>query len=271
MGMSGRLLRPKASGFDPRSISGLALWLDAADSSTLFQNSDGTVPATATSDPVGYWGNKVGAGAFTQSTDSLRPVRNLSFQNNKPAVVGDGVDDWLSAAASSIGLSAVTAATGFFVYRSTGGVNAWDFGTSLSGNPTVAGLVYDDFFRSIRTPGSFTAPSIGVTAVTSPASGGRSYRINGAAMPLSDSGAFVRPTTAYVGGGPTFPSGFVSFGGGVCEALVYGTVLSAPEIGRIERYLAAKWGITLAPQVANAVGPSLWNVETYSPVYHWSI
>jgi hypothetical protein len=252
MGMNPRLLRPKASGFTPRNISGLALWLDASDSSTLFQNSDGTTPATATSDPVGYWGNKVGAGAFTQSTAFRRPVRNLSFQNNKPAVVGDGVDDWLSAAASSIGLSSVTAATGFFVYRSTGGGVAWDFGTASSGNTAVAGLVYDDFFRNFRTPGSFTAPSIGVTAVTSPASGGRSYRINGAAMPLTDSGLFATPTTAYVGGGPTFPSGFISFGGGVCEALVYGTVLSAPDIGRIERYLAAKWGITLAPQVSNA-------------------
>jgi hypothetical protein len=208
--------------------------------------------AAATNDPVGHWRNKAGAGAFTQSTASLRPVRNLSFQNSKPAVVGDGVDDWLSAAASSIGLSSVTAATGFFVYRSTGGTSAWDFGISASGNPTVAGLVYDDFFRSVRTPGSFTAPSIGVTAVTSPASGGRSYRINGAAMSFADSGAFATPTTAYVGGGPTFPSGFTSFGGGVCESLVYGKVLSASEIARIERYLAAKWGIALALQVSNA-------------------
>jgi hypothetical protein len=31
MPMNPRLLRPRASGFDPRSISGLALWLDAAD------------------------------------------------------------------------------------------------------------------------------------------------------------------------------------------------------------------------------------------------
>lgn len=37
--MNPRLLRPLATGFNPKSISGLALWLDAADNSTLTMNS----------------------------------------------------------------------------------------------------------------------------------------------------------------------------------------------------------------------------------------
>ena len=46
----------------PTDIAGLQLWLDASDSTTLFQNSDGTTPAIADSDPIGYWGDKSGNG-----------------------------------------------------------------------------------------------------------------------------------------------------------------------------------------------------------------
>ncbi len=37
----------RGGSFSPSSISGLALWLDASDATTLFQASDGTTPATA--------------------------------------------------------------------------------------------------------------------------------------------------------------------------------------------------------------------------------
>ena len=46
--------------FTPASISGLQLWLDASDSGTLFQNSNGTTAAAADGDPVGYWVIKAG-------------------------------------------------------------------------------------------------------------------------------------------------------------------------------------------------------------------
>jgi hypothetical protein len=36
------------------------------------------------------------------------------------------------------------------------------------------------------------------------------------------------------------------------EVLFYNNTLTASQVSRIERYLAAKWGITLAPQVSNA-------------------
>jgi hypothetical protein len=37
MAMSPRLLRPRATGFSPRSIPGLALWLDASSSGDMPQ------------------------------------------------------------------------------------------------------------------------------------------------------------------------------------------------------------------------------------------
>lgn len=58
--------------FTPASISGLQLWLDASDSGTLFQNSNGTTAATADGDPVGYWGDKSGNGRHAKQNDGAR-------------------------------------------------------------------------------------------------------------------------------------------------------------------------------------------------------
>lgn len=53
MGMNPKLLRPRSTGFNPKSISGLALWLDASDLSTITLNGSN----------VSEWRDKSGAGA----------------------------------------------------------------------------------------------------------------------------------------------------------------------------------------------------------------
>ena len=66
MAMNPRLLRPRASGFDPRSISNLQLWFDGADASTI----------TTVSGAVSQWNSKAGTGGnATQATASSRPNR----------------------------------------------------------------------------------------------------------------------------------------------------------------------------------------------------
>ena len=252
--------------FDPRSISGLAIWLDATEASTLFQDSAATVPATA-GQPVGAWRNRASVGgSFTQTTNALRPTYTAAFQNSRPAVVSDGSTTWLSATPSSVGIGALGAATAFFVYRRTGGGNtAWDFGTNASTSINAGNTsLFDDVFRTTRTPGAFVGVNVGITTVAAPASNAaRGYRVNGAQMPFTDSQFFAVPATAYIGGGPAFPSGFASFGGGICESLVYDRALSAAEISTVELYLSDKWGITLAPTASNADAQS-WINRVYA-------
>jgi len=80
----------------PKTISGLQLWLDAADLSTLRQNSNGTTAVALASDPVGYWGDKSGNGRhFIQATAGSRPTINFNQLNGLPALQFDGSDDWL--------------------------------------------------------------------------------------------------------------------------------------------------------------------------------
>ena len=74
---------PKGA-FSPASIAGLQLWLDAADASTLFTDSAGTIAATADGDPVGYWGDKSGNAVHALQTDGTqKPALKLAIKNSK--------------------------------------------------------------------------------------------------------------------------------------------------------------------------------------------
>ena len=79
--------RPKGL---PLSIPGLQLWLDASDSSTLFQNSDGTTVATADGDPVGRWADKSGNGRHATQTDGTKkPFKKLAVKNSRDVIRWD--------------------------------------------------------------------------------------------------------------------------------------------------------------------------------------
>jgi hypothetical protein len=262
MPLSPRTLRPASSGFNPRQISGLALWLDASDSSTLFQNSDGTVSATATSDPVGYWGDKSGnARHATQATGANRPTVSTTTLNGRRTLGFDGSDDRLDIAALD-----TTPVTVFSVVRHNSGTTtaartpyAFSDGASYlhaqfiqSGASQMIGLTHN----SSRS--SFTADKIDVlgasfllTSSQSSGGGGLVGRVNGSGLPFTvavqDAGGANR-----VGCRFRNSANDQFWNGQIAELLVYQSDLTDAQIARVERYLASRWGITLAPQVSNA-------------------
>ena len=78
MGMSPRLLRPRAiGGFTPKSIAGLEFWLDGADSTSM------TFNATTVSE----WRDKSGkSNTFTQPIAVTQPTFVASSRNGKSAI-----------------------------------------------------------------------------------------------------------------------------------------------------------------------------------------
>jgi len=145
--LAGKIGYFRPRGFDPRSISGLALWLDSADASTLFQNSDGTTPATATGDPIGYWRDKSGSGSHvTQATAANRPARAVG-PFGKPTIDFDGVNDCLfcdntAVTAAATGDKALTVfAIGQMQNSTELSITTlgswWGFGSSSSGTPLL--------------------------------------------------------------------------------------------------------------------------------------
>jgi len=267
MSMSNRLLRPRDTAFSPRSISGLALWLDASDSSTLFQNSDGTVPATASSDPVGYWGDKSGnARHATQSTAGSRPTVSTAAINSRSALLLDGSNDLLNlgnlasafpsaatlfvACAPQVGGGATTSWSTF----STGG-NSWDqYPTSVT---------YSSVFRAARVNGvptilpyngaAYQGSSIIIRYRSS--SSGWGQFVNGGVSHIAAanySGAVNNSAIGYTIGADT--SGGITngpFKGRICEVLAYNESLSDSQCQRIERWLSKKWSAALGPTVSN--------------------
>lgn len=239
MPMSPRLLRPRATGFNPRSISGLALWLDAADSGTI-----------TTGTGVSEWRDKSATGSkWAQTTGNEQPATGTQTLNGKNVLVFDGSNDSLSAVtplSTSMPLSffivqrIVTKTSFGMTYTTSTTSDAWNIRQSgatgglniVANNGIVINLSSED-----RT---------GINDLLSwvvPASGNSVLRRNGAQLTLS--GPTLKPVltgTHYIG---RRSDGFYA-NIWVAEVIAYSTELSLSQVQSVQSYLGKKWGITVA-------------------------
>ena len=249
MGMSNRLLRPRASGFNPASISGIANWWDANDAATVTLNSGA----------VQTWTSKAGLNtAASQSTANNRPV--TITVNGKTALSFDGANDgldftgvsrtdetWIIAAAqtadqsgqrqmlsdggSGTGMSATKASVKFFEVA---------FGGFTEGTNRLRPQ-YSATASTLMGPGVFTC-------VRSAAAGGfvfidgtqRTGAVSPFASSFSTSNADTMSRIGY------YSSTLFQFQGWIGEILCYSRALADSERLKVERYLGKKWGITVA-------------------------
>lgn len=96
----GQQVASSGGGWTPTTPSNTLLWwIDASDSSTTFQNSGLSTPATANNDPVGGLKDKSSnAKNATQATSGFRPLLKTADKNGKNTLLFDGVDDYLQSA-----------------------------------------------------------------------------------------------------------------------------------------------------------------------------
>jgi hypothetical protein len=86
--------------FSPLSLAPVA-WYDPSDISTLFQDSAGTTPVTASGQPVGKMLDKSGNGNhLLQATAASRPTYTVT--SGLAYLAFDGVDDFMSVNAASL-------------------------------------------------------------------------------------------------------------------------------------------------------------------------
>ena len=245
MGMSPRLLRPRASGFNPKSISGLAAWWDASDASTI----------TTVSGVVSQWNDKSGNSLnATQTTANNRPSNSTETLNGR-AVMTFADNDFFSFTGTArtdetlfcVGRANVAPSgavrTNIFV-----GDNASGFGLSVvTKNDGATGTVEINLggFTTGTTRAAFTiasgapyGPGV-LSCVRSSAAGGilRSDGTQRATCTTSNSFTLSR-----IGGVGTASPLY----GYIAEILIYSRALTTSESQRVERYLGKKWGITVA-------------------------
>jgi hypothetical protein len=239
MAMNPRLLRPLATGFNPRSIAGIEAWWDFSDLSTL--TIDTGISAVADKSGNGY--------NATQSTGGNQPLSSGNQRNGRAVADFDGNGDRLQTANISADLPAFSS----FVALSVRTLGQFSFGRIWTRNDNQrAKLVSSSSQFSLGQGGAVVqATTTGIVLndwfyITGTSTGGNSgtygYRVNGLTQSLSSTSASTSSVASnpYVIGNRT--DGGRTFDGRIGEILIYNRVLSAAEIAKVETYLAKKWG-----------------------------
>jgi hypothetical protein len=259
MPMNPRLLVPRATGFNPKSLPGLKIWLDAGKSSSLTMNGGDVAQMDDLS------GNGFHA---SQGTGANQPTLLATGFNGKPTLEFDLTDSLVSSATiADYFLTPTTsptfvavmacympdpASSGAIVFGSDAQANGRLFFASHFGGSTI---LYDTVnvttgrvIAGGQTGAGWTTPHI-LTV----------YR-SGAVMSVRRDGVEIAGRTNASGNYSSTTAqlqiGKCDGGGSnvmyLSEMLVYGAALSETQITAAESGLARKWGITLAPQVSNA-------------------
>ncbi len=239
--MNHRLLRPRASGgaFDPRSISGLAGWWDAADATSVTLNGS-SVSQLNDKSGSGFHATQTSAAnqpAYVTSAINGRNVVRFTSTSNLhrllltgPALTNENT--WV--------LVATTSSVGGYIVSADGTGNA---GPSLISN---FGQAYEFFWGNLnRATIASSASGANILSADFANLGNLRTYYNGspagsiAALTVSFSGL----SLARIGNAINNNGGF---GGDFCEFLHYNRVLGNGERLAVEQYLSHKWGKSLA-------------------------
>ena len=254
MSMSPRLLRPRASGFDPKSIAGLDAWWDFSDSSTVSLSSSAI---TSVTDKSGN--NRTAA----QSAGNNRPAIDANVRNGRAAALFDGLNDALDV---TWGAQQFTALTVFAVVQPTG-----------AGGGSVGRIYTRDGSGSfINRPNANNSFSLSLPWTSATGNGSQrtadgtaslnswhllSFRYTGGAdanadvfprinrssssaalTGTRDTAATSQSSTLNIGN-RTIADGYDrGWQGHIGELLIYTANLSASQVDAVEKWLAAKWG-----------------------------
>jgi len=254
MPMSPRLLRPTASGFNPRSIANLGLWLDAAADSSL------TFNASTASE----WRDLSGNGRhFAQATAANQPLTTRT-QNSLRVLDFDGARRLNGNAASLTIARNVGALTMFVVGQlDTANADAQLLFICRNGATSARAAVAYLFGTNSFVTGGRRLDSDGFSAASYIAN--TNANVITGLLDYANSDAFIfqngtqqADNTLFHGNGNTSNTdsdgvsigqniaGAQSLDGWIAEVIVYQRALPATERQRVEKYLGRKWGITVA-------------------------
>ena len=273
MGMNNRLMRPVASGLNPKTIAGLSLWLDASDSSTITLNGAN----------VSEWRDKSGTGApaAAQSTAASQPAYNASGVNGRGTVDFDATESLVfgSSTTSFNYLHNATGATMFVAWKPDTASNPDAIryllnNTNNSSSSTGIGIFFDDRSSVSRNNRMSFNVNRGVNGQSTSSvltnndfvTAANSFFVFSAVMDNSNATAASRlflysngtssgvantSTNAAATGNASQNMTLGNFGGGgslasIAEILFYQGVLSASSRRAVERYLGKKYGIVVA-------------------------
>jgi hypothetical protein len=232
----------------PNAVSGLLMWLDASDASTLYDATSGGSLVSANGG-IARWEDKSGnARHALQSSSSQRPLRKSGIIGGKDVVRFDGSNDILN-----LNNAVRWWPTGTLIVVAGNGITgAWWYAANATTdyNPEIrlytrtgSGVIY---WNNAYVFNNGTGPLFGSGSVSTIVLSGTSYSsyANSAlniTSTLSSAAPANNPNTYHNLGGYTGTSEYTAID--IAEVIMYDSALSdATRVG-VEGYLKAKWGI----------------------------
>ena len=242
MGMNQRLLCPRASGFDPRTIANLAFWIDPSDASKVTPNGS-TISAIAD--------KTANARVFANSNATTQPAQTIL--NGRSAVHIDATNKWLQSdftlthtAQTVVMVCQPNALVPVYarLYSQANAASETPTGgyIPLIRNGNASPLQMTSYTNNFLGPVAFTA---GTTTVFTARHSGSAFtvRANGTAGVAQTHTLNIQFTRQRIGNGF---SGLDGFRGIIGDCLMWTRALTDAELRSVERWLASKWGATLA-------------------------
>jgi len=246
------------------SISGLSVWLDGSDASTLFKDAAGTTQVSANGDQVALWrdksGNNNNAVAWVGSTPSV-PTYTTSALGGKSALTfngSQGLSNGTYAWSSSVNIFAVVSA------NSWSSANGYTYALT-SAEPNYAGIAltggaHDGWNANEVLAFGNNWPSPASPRVNAPfgtLSNGQAaildVSLSSTVADIALNGSLLTPTYRSIHN-EVFPkNGYNVAGkedrdqawqGNIAELVIFDRVLSDSEANEVGSYLQDKYGIT---------------------------
>jgi len=234
--------------------TGLQLWLDASDATSLYSaTSYGSL--VAADGVVARWQDKSGNSNHCTSA-SNGPQRKASRINGRDALTFNGTSNFLQGSATPVSGNARTV---FVVAKSatSAGQELVQFGLSPASGNFNAFMLRERYIGSDSYVGgdvstnnlTITNTQLPITStfvacIVESSATSNQYFHNGTSFTVSGSiGSFSADPGYLIG---TAKSGSTSLGywsGDVCEVIAYDTALSSSNRSAVESYLKAKWGV----------------------------
>jgi len=229
--------------FAPTGISNLALWYDANDITTLYQNANCTSsPVTSAGQTVACWKDKSGHAVNLNATYTTSPTYDTSAIGSQNAIRfgQSGLNGLYSSTNTAITnytnflvtrirgnpVGTATAQTAFFIAASP-----WDEIVALSGG---------NWELSQGGAAVTGIPAAGNQLITATSSGGAGYiGINGYSGVTPYSGLSGTAINNEVNVGS---NGVTGLNGDIAEVITYSSVLTPTQIKQVEAYLNTKYG-----------------------------
>jgi hypothetical protein len=238
--------------FSPTDITGLSVWFDASDASTLYDATSGG-SLVAADGTVKRWEDKSGnARHATEGTNA--PQRKAAQVNSLDALLFNGSNSKLAFSGSIesgsgyfsafvVARRGGTSGVGFLLNKDNSGVSPRAHQFLRVNDATVESIWFNSGSAQSPTKSSISANTTFLASARLGASGG-AVAINGVYGSANTNTSSISTTNEPTQIGNFSLNNDGPWNGEICEIVAYNSAISDTDKDAVEAYLMTKWGIT---------------------------